>query len=67
MKREERSATLKAISDKINEHQKELITLEVSDSGSTIRKAKEDIYLSARNMSYCQGSSLATTSRGEIL
>jgi acyl-CoA reductase-like NAD-dependent aldehyde dehydrogenase len=52
MKREERSAVLKAISDKINERQKELIALEVADSGSTIRKAKEDIYLSARNMNY---------------
>jgi len=52
MKREERSAILKAISDKINERQKELIALEVADSGSTVRKAKEDIYLSARNMNY---------------
>ena len=52
MKKEERSALLKAISDKINERQKELVALEVSDSGSTIRKAKEDIYLSARNMNY---------------
>lgn len=50
MKREERAALLKAISDKINERQKELVALEVIDSGSTIRKAKEDIYLSARNM-----------------
>jgi acyl-CoA reductase-like NAD-dependent aldehyde dehydrogenase len=52
MRREERSALLKAVSDKINERQKELVALEVADSGSTIRKAKEDIYLSARNMNY---------------
>ncbi len=52
MPREERSALLKAVSDKINERQKELIELEVEDSGSTVRKAKEDIYLSARNMNY---------------
>ena len=52
MNREERSALLKALSDKINERQKELVALEVADSGSTVRKAKEDIYLSARNMNY---------------
>ncbi|MBI3788882.1 MAG: aldehyde dehydrogenase family protein, partial [Ignavibacteriales bacterium] len=52
MPKEERSAMIKAISDKINERQKELVALEVADSGSTIRKAKEDIYLSARNMNY---------------
>lgn len=52
MAREERSAMLKAISDRINERQKDLVALEVADSGSTIRKAKEDIYLSARNMNY---------------
>ncbi len=52
MKREERSAMLKAISDKINERQKDLVALEVADSGSTVRKAKEDIYLSARTMNY---------------
>lgn len=48
----ERAAFLKAISDKINERAKELIALEVDDSGSTIRKAKEDIFLSARCMNY---------------
>ncbi len=52
MSREERSALLKAVSDKVNERQKELVGLEVDDSGSTVRKAKEDIYLSARNMYY---------------
>ena len=52
MSREERSALLKAVSDKVNGRQKELVGLEVDDSGSTVRKAKEDIYLSARNMYY---------------
>ena len=47
---EERAQYLKAISDKINENKKLLVELEVADSGSTIRKAGEDIYLSARNM-----------------
>jgi aldehyde dehydrogenase (NAD+) len=48
----ERSTLLKAVSDKINERAKELIGIEVDDSGSTIRKAKEDIFLSARCMNY---------------
>ena len=52
MTRGERSALLKAVSDKINERAKELIALEVEDSGSTVRKAKEDIFLSARCMNY---------------
>jgi len=50
MPKEERAAFIKAISDKINENSKLLAELEVADSGSTIRKAKEDVYLSARNM-----------------
>ncbi len=50
MPRDERAALIKAISDKINEKQKDLVALEVLDSGSTVRKAKEDIYLSARSM-----------------
>jgi aldehyde dehydrogenase (NAD+) len=50
MPREERARYLKAISEKINENSKLLTELEVADSGSTLRKAKEDIYLSARNM-----------------
>ncbi len=48
----ERSAFIKTISDKINERTKSLVALEVEDSGSTIRKAKEDIFLSARCMNY---------------
>ncbi len=51
MSREERAQYIKAISDKINENKKLLVELEVADSGSTIRKAMEDVYLSARNMS----------------
>jgi aldehyde dehydrogenase (NAD+) len=51
LRREERSAFLKAVSDKINENSTLLAALEVEDSGSTIRKAKEDVYLSARNLS----------------
>ncbi len=43
-----RSEVLKAISAKINEKAAELVELEVLDSGSTIKKAREDIALSAR-------------------
>ena len=50
MTREERAQYIKAVSDKINENKKLLVELEVADSGSTIRKAGEDVYLSARNM-----------------
>jgi len=63
MSREERSAMIKAISDKINEKKVELTALEVEDSGSTVRKAQEDIYLSARNMHYF--SKLASTDLSE--
>ncbi len=52
MSKEDRSALIKAVSDKINERKSELEQLEVEDSGSTIRKAKEDIFLSARAMNY---------------
>jgi len=61
----ERSALLKAVSDKINEKSKDLVALEVADSGSTIRKAKEDVYLSARTMSYF--SKLATLDLTEAI
>lgn len=50
--REQRSAYLKAFSDKINERAKEITLLEVEDSGSTLKKAKEDVFLSARTMNY---------------
>ena len=52
MSREERSALIKAASDKINERKSELEQLEIEDSGSTLRKVKDDIYLSARAMNY---------------
>ncbi|MBI1807693.1 MAG: aldehyde dehydrogenase family protein [Ignavibacteria bacterium] len=52
MSREERSALLKSVSDKINDQKADLEQLEVEDSGGTIRKVKEDLYLSARAMSY---------------
>ena len=45
---EVRAGYLKKVSDKINEMANELIELEVLDSGSTIKKAREDIALSAR-------------------
>lgn len=48
--REERSAIIKQIVDKINEYKDRLTELEVKDSGSTMKKAMEDIYLSARNL-----------------
>lgn len=54
-----RSDFLKSISAKINEISSELIELEVLDSGSTIKKAKEDIALSARAFNVF--SKLATT------
>ena len=50
MSREERAAILKTIAEKIAQHSKELAALEVADSGSTIRKAREDLYLSSRNL-----------------
>lgn len=51
MPKEERAALLKAVADGINERKNELEQLEVQDSGSTIRKAKEDVHLSGRAMS----------------
>jgi len=50
LSRSERAAALKALSDKINETANLLVELEVADSGSTIRKAKEDVALSARSL-----------------
>ncbi len=47
---EERARFLRSIAERIGQRAKELIQLEVADSGSTIRKAKEDIYLSGRNL-----------------
>ena len=52
MGREERSALLKSVSDKINEKKGLLEQLEIEDSGSTLRKVKDDLFLSARAMNY---------------
>jgi aldehyde dehydrogenase (NAD+) len=52
MKGPERSALLKSLTDAINESKGVLEELEVQDSGSTIRKAREDVFLSARAMNY---------------
>lgn len=49
---EERSRIIKQIVDKINENAKRLTELEVLDSGSTIKKAGEDIFLSAKSLNY---------------
>lgn len=49
---EERSRIIKQIVDKINENAKQLTKLEAMDSGSTIRKAGEDIFLSAKSLNY---------------
>lgn len=48
MKPEERSAYLKKLSDALNANAPRFVELEVADAGSTLRKAKEDVYLSAR-------------------
>jgi aldehyde dehydrogenase (NAD+) len=52
MTKEERSALLKRVADKLTERKAEFERLEVDDSGSTVRKAKEDVYLSARALAY---------------
>jgi aldehyde dehydrogenase (NAD+) len=52
MPREERSRIIKQIVDKINENAKRLVQLEVADSGSTLKKAGEDIFLSAKSLNH---------------
>ncbi len=52
MTRDERSALLKKLSEAITKESPSLEQLEVDDSGGTIRKVKEDVYLSARAMNY---------------
>ncbi|MBK6877413.1 MAG: aldehyde dehydrogenase family protein [Ignavibacteria bacterium] len=49
---EERSRIIKQIVDKINENAKRLTLLEVTDSGSTIKKAGEDVFLSAKSLNH---------------
>ena len=48
--RAERTALLNAAAAGIARRTRELVALEVQDSGSTLRKAREDIYLSSRCM-----------------
>jgi aldehyde dehydrogenase (NAD+) len=50
MPRQERSGYLKAVADRIGQERRHLVELEVADSGSTVRKAREDVYLSSRNL-----------------
>ncbi|MDZ4713453.1 MAG: aldehyde dehydrogenase family protein [bacterium] len=50
--REERSRILKQVVDKINENAKRLTELEIMDSGSTFKKAGEDVFLSAKSLNY---------------
>lgn len=52
LSKEERSGFLKAISDKINEKFNDLLALEVANSGSTVKKGKEDIFLTAKGFGY---------------
>src|SRR5438105_4824255 len=46
--REERSAIIKQIADKIKENTPRLLELEIMDSGSTYKKAKDDMFLTYR-------------------
>lgn len=50
--REERSRIIKQIVDKINENSRHLTGLEVADSGSTLKKAGEDVFLSAKSLNH---------------
>jgi aldehyde dehydrogenase (NAD+) len=49
--KEERSAILKQLADKLKENSEHLQLLEIQDSGSTFRKAKDDMFLCCRAMS----------------
>lgn len=52
MSHAERGGFIKKLVDAINARAQELTDLEVADSGSTLKKAREDIALSARNLNY---------------
>lgn len=52
MSGEERAALLKAVVDRINERAADLERLEIDDSGSTLRKVRDDVKLSARALYY---------------
>jgi aldehyde dehydrogenase (NAD+) len=49
--REERSAIMKQIADKVKENSKRLQEIEILESGSTYKKAKDDMFLSYRAIS----------------
>jgi aldehyde dehydrogenase (NAD+) len=59
----ERGALLRSVSEKINERSADLERLEIDDSGSTLRKARDDVKLSARAMYYF--SKLAAADQSE--
>ncbi len=48
----ERGKYLRALSEKISERSKELLPLEVADSGSTFKKVQGDLWLSSNQMKY---------------
>lgn len=52
MSGEERGQYLKVLADKISERSKELLPLEVADSGSTFKKVQADLWVSAKQMGY---------------
>lgn len=65
MSGEERGKYIKALADKLNEKSKDLIPLEIADSGSTLKKAQGDLWVSANQMKYF--SRLASTKMDEPL
>ncbi len=50
---EDRGACLDKMAAGIQDNFSDLVRLEVADSGSTIRKAREDVYLSIQCVKYC--------------
>jgi aldehyde dehydrogenase (NAD+) len=65
MSGEERGTYIKALADKINERSQALLSLEIADSGSTLKKAQGDLWLSANQMKYF--SRLASKNLDETL
>lgn len=68
MTRGERSEFLKKLSEAVKAHTDFLIHQDVADSGSTLKKATEDVYLSARFLSSCAklGQELVDEPRADI-
>ncbi len=52
MSGEERARILQAVAEKIEAASRELTTLVVAESGSTVRKAKGEVWLSGKHMAY---------------